>query len=259
MHQYKTVARILLILSIFDLVLAAPVVRDTIYDARDHAAPTGMRNVAVMLEERHQSRSDGATASPSSPRSGRRMVPYSPSSPDGSSPPPGWRMAPISPPSPDGSSPSDREGSLHEWSPTSPELPAYLFDSSPSEEGSLHELPIHADEPSQPTSLPASSPPPPEDEVVQAAGQPVPLAWQGDPATMARVRQVAEAHQRTRQRVDTLLKKTASGVLILVIAGSMIAYYRHRNHRHRTIDPDWYVSNPSYRRLNLPNHKRSDL
>ncbi|KAN0113847.1 hypothetical protein V8E52_007319 [Russula decolorans] len=58
MHQYKTVAQILLILSIFNLVFAAPVVRE-IYDAHDDVVvPVVVRNVATMSKERRQSESD---------------------------------------------------------------------------------------------------------------------------------------------------------------------------------------------------------
>jgi hypothetical protein len=106
MHQYKTVAQILLILSIFNPVLAAPVVRD-IYDARDDVAlSVVVRNVAVRSKEQHQSRSDGDTAGPSSPppQDGSTTAHSSPLSPDGS------------PPS-HVSSPPDGEGSLRE-SPT---------------------------------------------------------------------------------------------------------------------------------------------
>ena len=67
MHQYKAVAQILLLLSIFNLVLGAPVVRE-IYEARDDGAvPVVARNVAVMSKERSQVDSDMLTPSHSSP------------------------------------------------------------------------------------------------------------------------------------------------------------------------------------------------
>ena len=67
MHQYKAVAQILLLLSIFNLVLGAPVVRE-IYEARDDGAvPVVAQNVAVMSKERSQVDSDMLTPSHSSP------------------------------------------------------------------------------------------------------------------------------------------------------------------------------------------------
>src|SRR6266849_741521 len=110
MHQYKTVAQILLILSIFNLVLAAPVVRE-IYDAHNHmVVPVAVRNVAAISKYRRGSTSGSATADSSPP----------PSPPDGStplhpSPPLPSESMPSgshsSPPLPDGSTPLDASSS----------------------------------------------------------------------------------------------------------------------------------------------------
>ena len=68
-----------------------------------------------------------------------------------------------------------------------------------------------------------------------------------------------EEEQSRRQIADNFAK-IVRGLAILVIGGSLIAYYRHRNHQHREIDPDWYASNPSHTFLQTPKrHKRSDL
>ena len=144
MHQHKTVAQTLLILSIFNLVLAAPVLRD-IYDARgDVAGTTAVENVAGMSKERHQSRSDGATGSPSSPLpdyDGSTTSPSSPQPLDGptassSSPPPpdGPTASSSSPPPPDGSTTSHSP-------PLLPDGPPPLSTSSlPDRKVSFHEL-----------------------------------------------------------------------------------------------------------------------
>src|SRR5712691_4314205 len=82
MHQYKTVAQMLLILSIFNLVLAAPVVRETrdANAAHDNVVvPVVMRNLAAMSKERRGG-SDGSAPSDSSP-------PLPHGSPSHSSPP----------------------------------------------------------------------------------------------------------------------------------------------------------------------------
>jgi hypothetical protein len=111
MHQYKTVAQILLILSIFNLVLAAPVVRE-IYNIHDDAVVPA---VNVEKERRQSSTSDEL-----------------PPSPDGPTP----STSSHSPPPLDGStalhglSPSDGEASLHEG-PTPQGGPASLAVSSP--------------------------------------------------------------------------------------------------------------------------------
>jgi hypothetical protein len=240
MHQYKIVAQILLIFSIFNLVLAAPVVRD-IYDACDDVAvPTAVGNVAVMSKERHQSRSDEATASPSSP----------PSS-DGEGSLHGLPTLPHVPASLYDSSSSDGEGSLHGL-PTPPHVPASLYDSSSSDgEGSLHELPTHPDEP---TSSAVSSP---SGEIVPVGS---PSVSQGDADAVDRL--MMEAGLRTDQDFRNYRNKIVSGVAVLTIAGIAIGYSQLHNHHHRTIDRDWYVSDPSRpscRRLKVPNHKRSDL
>jgi hypothetical protein len=53
-----------------------------------------------------------------------------------------------------------------------------------------------------------------------------------------------EARQRLEQTFMIFWKKFVGGVAVLSIAGSVLAYYRLHNHHHRTIDPDWYVSDP---------------
>ncbi|KAI0261092.1 hypothetical protein BGY98DRAFT_74109, partial [Russula aff. rugulosa BPL654] len=110
MHQYKTAAQILLILSIFNLVLAAPVVRE-IYDARDdQAVPTAVRNVASCRRSAPV-RSDEATASPSSTPPDVSMTSHS-------SPP-----LPGGPPRLSASSPPDMNEWLSAWLATHPDPP----------------------------------------------------------------------------------------------------------------------------------------
>ena len=230
MHQYKTVTQILLILSIFNLVLGAPVVRE-IYDARDDVA---VGNVAVISKGQHLSRSNEATASPSSPPT------------DGST------TSPSSPP------PLDESTTSHS-SPVLPEELPPLYTSSPSEGEPDSWTDFHnlAMPPSGLPSLPVSSPP---GEIVLATDQPVPVlpGWssqqEADAASLIRLREMMEANRVLRQTTRTVAMKFAGGLAILGITGGMIAYYRHRNHHHRTIDLDWYVSNPpspSCRHLNI--------
>lgn len=118
MHQYKIVAQILLVLSIFNfnLVFAIPLERE-MYDARDDVVvPVMVRNVAAMSKGRRQSVSDGPTPSDSSP------------------PPPDESIPSHSlPPLPDGLIP------LHK-SPSPPGGPAALAISSPS--GGTESLPV---------------------------------------------------------------------------------------------------------------------
>ena len=68
MHQYKTVAQILLILSIFNLVFAAPIIREIRYAHSNELAPVTVRN-AAMPKERSEPGSDGtpSNSSPSPP------------------------------------------------------------------------------------------------------------------------------------------------------------------------------------------------
>jgi hypothetical protein len=298
MHQYKTVTQILLILSIFNLVLGAPVVRE-IYDVSDDlAVPTAVGNAAVMSKEQHQSRSDEATASPSSPAPDESTTSHSPPPLDGpatvhslplpqdgsqplyaSSPSDGEEYLHESPtpPSEPASLPSDGEEDLHE-SPTPSSWSASLHASSPSDgEEYLYESPTP---PSEPASLPSDgeedlqesptpssgsaslhasspsdgeehlyeSPTPPSEPISSAVLQPAP-----DP------NMEAERALRIRE-AQWYLGRIIGGVALISFAGGWIVYSRH--HHHRTIDPDWYVSNPSHpscRCLNVPNHKRSDL
>ena len=117
MHQYKTLIQIILTLSIFNLVLAAPVVQE-IYDARDDKAVVG--NVAVMSKGRRQPSSEGPTPSHPSlpPPDGLTRSHSSPALLDGSTPlqpPPALTDASGSVPSSSGS-----EGGLAplpNWSP----------------------------------------------------------------------------------------------------------------------------------------------
>ena len=51
MHQYKAVTQTLLMLSIFNLVFATPVVRE-VYDAHDDVMPVVVRDAAAMSNER---------------------------------------------------------------------------------------------------------------------------------------------------------------------------------------------------------------
>ncbi|KAI0262384.1 hypothetical protein BGY98DRAFT_732915 [Russula aff. rugulosa BPL654] len=122
MHQYKTLAQMLLLLSIFNLVLGAPVVRE-IYEARDDGAvPVVARNVAVMSKERSQVDSDMPTPSHSSP------PPQDGSTASYSPPPMSDGSTPLY-----ASSPQDGDASLH-GSPTPPGGSASLAVSSPPDE-----------------------------------------------------------------------------------------------------------------------------
>jgi hypothetical protein len=241
MHQYKTAAQILLILSIFNLVLAAPVVRE-IYDARDdQAVPTAVRNVAVVSKERHQFRSDEATASPSSTPPDVSMTSHS-------SPP-----LPGGPPRLSASSPPDMNEWLSAW------LATHLDPPTSSDGGdSLHELPTH---PNQPTSSGISSP----GEIVPATDHPVGVPWPStfeSASTRERYRFRAQTERAMLQRIKSLLTKSLGGLAFIGVTAGVVALYRHLHPHRRAIDPDWYVSNPSRpccRRLNVPNHKRSDL
>ena len=106
MHQYKTVTQILLILSIFNLVFAIPVVQE-IYDAHDMVAPIVVGNVTATSKERRD-------VSDSSPSHSSLPLP--------------------------GGSPSDRPAPLHESPPPPPGGPAALEVSSPA--GGTASLPV---------------------------------------------------------------------------------------------------------------------
>ena len=251
MHQYKTLAQIPLILSIFNLVLGAPVVREIYYAHDDLAVPMAVGNVAVVSKEQHQSRSNGATASPSSPPPDRSTTShFSLPPPDESTTSDSSPLLSSRPPPLYASSPSDGEVDLHE-SPTPPSGPSSLSASSSSDgEGSLHEL---LTRPGEPTSLAVSSPP----------GETDGLAW---PSTHGGpygrddvVRLMIGAQRSIRRTANTWVKKVVAGIVIIGIASGVVAYFLHRTPHRRTIDPDWYVSNPSYlsrRCLNVPNNKR---
>jgi hypothetical protein len=254
MHQYKykTVAQILLILSIFDLVLAAPVVRE-IHDARgDVARPVVVTNVATMSKERRQSSDagpmplhssppspDGSTHSHPSPQYSEVETPPHPPPPppEGSIPPNSSSQVPDGPYSP----PPLSDGSTS-WH-SSPLLPGWLLH-TPSASDEVESLPELPTSPGGPTSSPPG-------EIVPATGQPVPVgSAAGLPAPVRDRLQVYRATQTppTRNTLDAqlavqrefnrFLKKLAAGVAIFGITGGLVAYYRHRNHVHRAIDHD---------------------
>ena len=149
-----------------------------------------------------------------------------------------------------------------------------LYATLPDWQASLHEV---LTPPGGPASLAVSSPP---GEIVPATDQPVPVhsptstpldyTLPSEPATGHRVpprpltqfqiytmvNQVngrLEAQGDTqriidaRQMIKALWKKAVAGLAVIGITGGVVAYYRHLNHVHRTVDPDWYVSNPSHR------------
>lgn len=148
MHQHKIVAQILLALSIFNLVLAAPVVRETYEDV---VVPVVVKNVEVIPKERRGSESDLHT-----PSSSTSSAPQ----PDG--PTPSHSLQP----------PPDEPTASH----SSPPLPVEstpLYPSSPSDgAASLHEWPTHQVSGPAP---PAVSLPPAEPEIVPATDEPVPV------------------------------------------------------------------------------------
>jgi hypothetical protein len=222
MHQYKTAAQILLILSIFNLVLAAPVVRD-IRDAHDdEVVPVIMRNVAVMSKERGESGSDGSTPSDSSP-------PPPPPRPDGSTP------LHSSPPLPDGPMPSHS-------SPPLPDGSTVLDVSSPSDgEAPLHGRPTP---PGGPASLAVSSPP------GRTAALPVVPAIDRHGMLAA----VFPSREALSQRLESLMDKAFIGGAVFLLAGGSVLYsLLHK----RTIDPEWYVSNPLPPLLQTPKRPES--
>lgn len=107
MHQCKTVAHILLILSIFNLVFAVPVVRETFDEHDDVVAPVIVRDVAAMSKER-RAESDGTTlltASESPLPQDETMHSHDspPPPPDESTAHPGGSAAVAAPSPPDGS------------------------------------------------------------------------------------------------------------------------------------------------------------
>ena len=187
MHQYKTVAQILLILSIFNIVFAIPVERE-IYDAHDGVVvPVVVRNVAAMSKERRHEL-DGT--------------------PSVSSPPP-----PDVPP-------SDEPAPLHESLSPPPGEPAALGVSSP---------------PGGTASLPT----------VPATNQPVPVrSTSTSPYTAVTHNMLDPDPEAEMQRSGRLAKAIIVGGTIIIITGGFL--WNNRNSlRRRTIDPDWYVSNPS--------------
>lgn len=150
MHQYKTVSQILLIISIFNLVFAVPVVRQ-MYDAHDNVVlPVVVRTVA-----------DGTPFGSSPP-------------PLDGSPPPSHSSSP-----PQDGLPSGGAAPLHESPSPPPGGPAALaVSSSPGETASLPAVPV-SDEP-VPTSsqytavthdmLQPDTPPPASDSMLKKYG-----------------------------------------------------------------------------------------
>jgi hypothetical protein len=116
MHQYKTVAHILLILSIFNLVFAVPIpVARQIDDEHDDAiVPVVVRNVAATSNSKERREDPNGTPLHSSPPPPDGSAPsLLPPPPDGSTPPHS------SPPLPNGS-PSDGPTPLRESPPPPP-------------------------------------------------------------------------------------------------------------------------------------------
>ena len=207
MLQHKIAAQILLILSIFNIVIAAPVVREIHETHDDEVVPVVVRNVEVMSEERRGSESEGPTPSDSS-------TPL----PDGST------LSHSSPPLPDGSTP--------------------LFTSSPSDEpASLNERPTRpvAGGPAS-GSLAVSSPP---GEMVPATDEPVPIhstlmpqdnAVAVDDVPVAEPPSLEAQHAARMQRVRTFMKASIAVGAVLVV-GNWLWFFRHNLH-HRAIEPD---------------------
>ena len=206
MHQYQTLVQILLFLSIFNLVLAAPVVRE-IYDTRDDmAVPFVVRNVGVMSKERRQSSSEGPTPSHSSlpPPDGLTRSHSSPALLDGST-----RLQ-SSPASPDGSVPSHSSMPLPDGPMPSHSLPPVAEAAAlPAIPGLL---PAHFQS-DMSSNLPAV--PPQSDLLVQ---------------------EVETYVNKIRRGIAIL--GIAGGVVLL--------YHHYHHHHHRAIDSDWYVYNPSH-------------
>ena len=208
MHQHKTVAQILLFLSIFNLVLAAPVERE-IYDAHDDVVvPVVVRNVAAMSKERRQSESDGSSSHSSPPP------------PDGSIP------SHSSPPPPDGSTP--------------------LHGSSPSDEPEPEPVPLHqSPSPSGgPAALAVSSPPGGTASlpIVPASDQQVPAHSTSTSQHFTAITYDMLAPDRPSpeaemKRFQTLAKVVIIGGTIIAIAGGLLWNNRH-NLRRQTIGPD---------------------
>jgi hypothetical protein len=209
MHQYKTVAHILLILSIFNLVFAIPVVRE-IGDAHDDLmVSVVVRSVAATSKERREEDPDG-------------MPSHSSPLPDGSTP---------SPPPPDGSTPSHSSPPLQNGSPS--DGAALLHESPPPPPGG-------------PAAL-AVSPPPGETAPlpVPASGRPVPsqhTAITHD--TLALDPALAEKERRLKN-IKLMGVVLAADVAVAAIGGGLLWHSIHQSQR-RTIDPDRYVFNPSH-------------
>ena len=244
MHQYKTVAQILLILSIFNLVLTAPVVREIHNTPGEVAVPVVVKDVTVVSKERRQS-TDGPSSSHSSPPPDESTPSPPPPPPDGSmllhssaqfSDGPTPSNSP--PPLPDGSIPSHSSPQFPDES-TLPHSPPPLSDVSTPSQSSL---------PLQDGSMPSHSLPPGTGmatlPLVPATFQPH-LAEPVPPDPMM-------------EEAETYTRKVIAGGAIMGITAILVMAYRHHNHHHRTIDSDWYVPNPfhfSCRRLNVLNHE----
>ena len=238
MHQHKTVAQILLILSIFNLVLAAPAVRE-IYDAHNDVAvpvPVVVRNMAAISKERRDAESDGNPSHSSPPP------------PDGSTP-----SNSLPPPPPDGStplqgsSPSDEPEPMpsHE-SPSPSRGPAALATSSPP--GDMASLPVvpasdqhtsqHNSETTQDMSnVPASDQPAPVPSTLTSQHN-MEVTHEGSDSLRHPAGRIAAEDETSR--LQKVAKVVVAGTIILAITGGLLWKNRH-NLRRETIgpDPDW--------------------
>jgi hypothetical protein len=136
-------------------------------------------------------------------------------------------------PPPDGSTP------LHGSSPSDGPAPSH---------GSLSP-------PGGPAALAVSSPPGGTASlpVGPASDQPAPQEYTAVTHDM-----LAPPPEAQVTRFEHWGKVAAAGVTLAAITGWLI-WTNPYTHSRRTIDPEWYVSNPSHpscRRLNIPNHKR---
>ena len=210
MLRHKIAAQIFLITSIFNLVIAAPVVRE-IYETHDNeVVPVVVRDVEVMSNEWRSSESEGATPSDSS------VPPPDRTTPSHSSPPSADKSTPLVTPSA-----LDGSASFRDWlTPPVAGGPA--------------------------SSSLVSSPP---GEIVQATDEPVPmhstLTPQDNTAATGDVLDTKPPSPEAQARMKKLkiIQKVTVAVAAIVFASGLLWQYRHNLH-HRTIDPDRYVHGP---------------
>ena len=231
MHQYKTLARTLLLLSIFNLAFAVPVVRE-IHDARhahnNMAVSVVVRNVAAVSKERGEPVPDESLSSTSStPPSDGPTISQSSTKLQG-----GSTVL-------HGSSASDGSAYLHEG-PPHPDGSTSLAVSSPQREiVPATDQPVPGDiasslHPDGPTSLAGSSL---QSEIVPATDQPVQGDIASSPAPLA-----SDQHEETFFR-DPETKWEKYGItgglaaLDTLLVGGFLWQYRH-NLFGRTIEPD---------------------